>query len=54
MTTAFIARLASSQVEPVGAGHDERELEALPEPAARYFRAVLRDGHPYRPLEEKA
>ena len=41
------ARLEAAR-EPAPAGrYDARELEGLPEPVQRYFRAVLKDGQPF-------
>jgi hypothetical protein len=41
------ARVATAKFEPASAGRfDARELEGLPGPVQRYFRAVLKDGQP--------
>ena len=46
LTKAQIALLEAARVPmPVGM-YDEREIEALPAPVQRYFRAVLKDGQP--------
>lgn len=46
LTKAQMALLEAARVPmPVGM-YDEREIEALPAPVQRYFRAVLKDGQP--------
>jgi hypothetical protein len=45
-TTAVIARLDGSRLALPIPSYDERELEGLPDPVARYFRAILRPGQP--------
>ncbi len=43
-TTAFRAAMHSAQVPMADNAYDTREIEALPAPVQRYFRAVLRQG----------
>jgi hypothetical protein len=43
-TRALLARLESTRQAPAPARYDVRELEGLPPPVQRYFRAALRDG----------
>ena len=43
-TKAILARLEEARILPVPARYDARELEGLPAPVQRYFRAVLKDG----------
>ena len=43
-TTALLARLEAARVPHVMARYDPRELEGLPAPVQRYFRAALTDG----------
>jgi hypothetical protein len=45
-TRALHTRLDAAQVPPIAARHDRRELDGLPAPVQRYFRAVLEDGQP--------
>jgi hypothetical protein len=45
-TDAFIARLKASRLALPSLRYDEREIEGLPGPVARYFRRVLRNGQP--------
>jgi hypothetical protein len=45
-TRALHDALEAAREPPRPARHDARELDALPEPVRRYFRAVLRDGAP--------
>lgn len=45
-TRDFRARLAAARVPAQPARYDEREVESLPPPVGRYFRAVLQDGQP--------
>ena len=45
-TKAILVRLEAARVVPVPARYDARELEGLPAPVQRYFRAVLKDGQP--------
>lgn len=45
-TRRRLARLESSRVPATTARYEEVELEALPAPVQRYFRAVLKDGQP--------
>ncbi|MEZ5739083.1 MAG: DUF6544 family protein [Burkholderiaceae bacterium] len=45
-TGDLLTRLEAGRVEPEPARYDVRELEGLPAPVARYFRAVLEDGQP--------
>jgi hypothetical protein len=42
----LIARLEAARRPPQPARYDARELESLPPPVQRYFRAVLKDGQP--------
>lgn len=46
LTAELDARLESARVVPSPARYDARELEGLPAPVQRYFRAVLPDGAP--------
>lgn len=43
---ALDARLLAARLPPIPATYDPRELEGLPAPVQRYFRAVLREGQP--------
>jgi len=45
-TQALLARLEATREPIQPARHDARELDALPPPVRRYFRAVLQDGAP--------
>ena len=49
-TKAILARLEAARVSPSSSTlpvrYDARELEGLPAPVQRYFRAVLKDGQP--------
>ena len=45
-TDVLIARLDGSRLPLASATFDEKEVERLPAPVARYFRAVLRPGQP--------
>jgi hypothetical protein len=45
-TRALHGRMASARVPVVPASYDPRELEGLPPPVRRYFRAVLQEGAP--------
>lgn len=45
-SAALGARLESLRVAPSPARYDPREIEPLPEPVKRYFRAVLQPGQP--------
>jgi hypothetical protein len=45
-TSETVARLAAAGLEPPDSVFTPRMLEGLPAPAARYLRAVLRDGTP--------
>ena len=46
LTDGLIARLEGARKVPTPARYDARELEGLPAPVQRYFRAVLTDGSP--------
>jgi hypothetical protein len=46
LTAELVARLETARVPPRPARFDTRELEGLPAPVQRYFRAVLPDGAP--------
>ena len=47
LTQAQLALLEAARM-PVPAGrYDAREIEGLPAPVQRYFRAVLKDGQPF-------
>jgi hypothetical protein len=41
---ALLDRLEAARVVPTASHYDARELEGLPAPVQRYFRAVLKDG----------
>lgn len=43
-TQALLGRLEAARLPATAARYDARELEGLPAPVQRYFRAVLRDG----------
>jgi hypothetical protein len=49
-TTALLTRLEAARLSPsvstLPTRYDARELEGLPAPVQRYFRAVLKDGQP--------
>jgi hypothetical protein len=45
-TRALIARLEAARVAPDVARYDRHELDSLPPPVQRYFRAVLKNGQP--------
>jgi len=50
-TAALRARLEASRIDKAGtpgavARFDSREIESLPAPVQRYFRAVLKEGQP--------
>ena len=45
-TRELHGRLAAAQVPMAPATYDPRELEGLPAPVQRYFRAVLKEGQP--------
>lgn len=45
-TKAQIALLEAAHVSMPAARYDAREIESLPAPVQRYFRAVLKDGQP--------
>jgi len=45
-THARVARLNESRLPPHNLRYDEKEIEGLPSPVARYFRTVLRNGQP--------
>jgi hypothetical protein len=45
-TRVLLTRLDAAAVQSSPARYDARELEGLPAPAQRYFRAVLTDGQP--------
>ena len=45
-TRGLVARLDQARMLHQPAAYDERELEGLPPPVQRYFRAVLRPGQP--------
>lgn len=45
-TRALLARLEATRLPPTVTHYDARELEGLPAPVQRYFRAVLADGQP--------
>lgn len=40
------ARLEAARLAPVSTRYDAREIESLPAPVQRFFRAVLKDGQP--------
>jgi hypothetical protein len=43
-TKTLLTRLEAARQPPASARYDPRELEGLPTPVQRYFRAVLKDG----------
>ena len=43
---AILTRLEAARISPSPAPYDARELEALPDPVQRYFRAALKDSQP--------
>lgn len=45
-TRTLLARLEAARLPPTASHYDVRELEGLPAPVQRYFRAVLKDGQP--------
>jgi hypothetical protein len=45
-TLAVRARLEAARADPLPSHYSKSELEGLPAPAQRYFRAVLKDGQP--------
>ncbi len=45
-TRALLARLEAARRPPAVARYDARQIERLPAPVQRYFRAVLKDGQP--------
>ena len=45
-TRALVARLDAARRAPAVTRYDEREIESLPAPVQRYFRAVLTHGQP--------
>lgn len=45
-TKALLSRLESSRLSAATRQFDARELDGLPAPVQRYFRAVLKDGQP--------
>lgn len=45
-TRAQTARLEAARVRAPAGRYDAREIDGLPEPVQRYFRAVLKDGQP--------
>jgi len=45
-TKAQMARLEAARVPTPAGRYDAREIEDLPAPVQRYFRAVLKDGQP--------
>jgi hypothetical protein len=46
-TRALLLQLEASRVTPVPARYSVQELDGLPAPVQRYFRAVLKDGQPH-------
>jgi hypothetical protein len=46
LTRDLTTQLEAARIEPFPARFDARELETLPAPVQRYFRAVLKDGAP--------
>ena len=46
-TLAQLARLEAARVPTPAGRFDAREIDALPAPVQRYFRAVLKDGQPF-------
>ena len=47
-TRALRARLEAARTPPSPPRYEARELDGLPAPVQRYFRAVLKDGQPIR------
>lgn len=45
-TRTLLGQLDATRRQPTAARYDARELERLPAPVQRHFRAVLRDGQP--------
>jgi hypothetical protein len=45
-TSSLVVRLESTRLPATTPRYDAHELESLPAPVRRYFRAVLRDGQP--------
>jgi hypothetical protein len=45
-TQALLGQLEATRRQATAARYDARELEGLPAPVQRYFRAVLGDGQP--------
>jgi hypothetical protein len=45
-TQALLSQLEAARLPAKASRYDARELEGLPEPVQRYFRAVLADGQP--------
>ena len=45
-TRTLLARLEAARLPPATARYDAHEIEGLPVPVQRYFRAVLKDGQP--------
>ena len=45
-TRAMLAQLEAARVSPTPARYNAAELDGLPPPVQRYFRAVLKDGQP--------
>lgn len=45
-TRRLLARLESTRLPPATSHYNTQEIEHLPAPVARYFRAVLKDGQP--------
>jgi hypothetical protein len=43
-TRTLLGRLEAARLPPTASHYDARELEGLPAPVQRYFRAVLKDG----------
>ena len=46
-TKAQMARLKAARVATPAGRYDAREIDGLPAPVERYFRAVLKDGQPF-------
>ncbi|MEP6779085.1 MAG: DUF6544 family protein, partial [Gemmatimonadaceae bacterium] len=45
-TQAQMAKLEAARIPPPPGRYDAREIDGLPAPVQRYFRAVLQDGQP--------
>lgn len=45
-TQVLIGQVEPARLPPAVSRYDARELQGLPAPVQRYFRAVLRDGQP--------